>query len=329
MSKNPTIRKFVWGVSFLVALFVNFPIIIINLPFLKQSYTTVLDIVFQVVTCFIYSIFAIHFTYKNIRNKVNKTQQITFGFLLFVAFVTSLSLINIFVVGLPPKMIPTVMMRGFLIAGIAYFFSRFLIETDKKNEALLEIEQLKHENLLNQLNSLKNQLNPHFLFNSLNTLSWLINEDKERSQLYLQKLSQVLRYSLSMQEQPLVFLKEELTLMENYIFLLEMRFGKNLNIEKKICESEKFKIPPHSLQLLIENAIKHNIVSSAKPLTIHIEVREKEKVIQISNTINLKLNSDGTGIGLANLSERFKILVGKEIEISQNEKFTVILPLIS
>jgi two-component system LytT family sensor kinase len=329
MSKNPTIRKFVWGVSFLVALFVNFPIIIINLPFLKQSYTTVLDIGFQIVICLIYSIFTIHFTYKNIQNKVGKVQQIAFGFMLFVAFVTLLSLINIFVVGLPPKMIPTVMMRGFLIAGIAYFFSRFLIETDKKNEALLENEQLKHENLLNQLNSLKNQLNPHFLFNSLNTLSWLINEDKERSQLYLQKLSQVLRYSLSMQEQPLIFLKEELTLMENYIFLLEMRFGKNLKIEKRICESEKFKIPPHSLQLLIENAIKHNIVSSAKPLTIHIEVREKEKVIQISNTINLKLNSSGTGIGLANLSERFKILVGKEIEISQNEEFTVILPLIS
>ncbi|MEA5460378.1 histidine kinase [Arcicella sp. LKC2W] len=329
MSKNPTIRKFVWGVSFLVALFVNFPIIIINLPFLKQSYTTVLDIGFQIVTCFIYSIFAIHFTYKNIQNKVSKTKQIAFGFMLFVAFVTVLSLINIFVVRLPPKMIPTIMMRGFLIAIIAYFFSRFLIETDKKNEALLENEQLKHENLLNQLNSLKNQLNPHFLFNSLNTLSWLINEDKERSQLYLQKLSQVLRYSLSMQEQPLVFLKEELTLMDNYIFLLQMRFGENLKIVKHIEGSDKFKIPPHSLQLLIENAIKHNIVSSLKPLTIKIEVEPEEKIIKISNSINLKLNSSGTGIGLANLSERFKILVGEEIDISQNEEFTVILPLIS
>jgi LytS/YehU family sensor histidine kinase len=261
--------------------------------------------------------------------KIPKTKQLIYGTLLYLCFVLALSFINIFIVGLPPKMIPTVMMRGFLITIIAYFFSRFLIETEKKNEALLENEQLKHENVLNQLNSLKNQLNPHFLFNSLNTLSWLINEDKDRSQLYLQKLSQVLRYSLSMQEQPLVFLKEELTLMENYIFLLEMRFGQNLRIEKKICESEKFKIPPHSLQLLIENAIKHNIISSAKPLTINIEVREKENVIQISNTINLKLNSSGTGIGLANLSERFKILIGKEIEISQNEEFTVILPLIS
>jgi sensor histidine kinase YesM len=90
---------------------------------------------------------------------------------------------------------------------------------------LLENQQLKHDNVLFQLNALKNQLNPHFLFNSLNTLSWLINQDTAKSQEYLQKLSQVLRYSLSMQEQQLVSLKDELVLVENYVFLLQMRFG--------------------------------------------------------------------------------------------------------
>lgn len=328
MFKNSTIRKFVLSISFLLALFVNFPIIILNLPFLKKSYLAIADISFQVIICFVYSVAAIHFSHKNLHTKVSKTKLLISGSLLYISFVLGLSLINIFIIGLPPKMIPTVMMRGFLIAIIAYFFSKFLIETEKKNEALLENEQLKHENVLNQLNSLKNQLNPHFLFNSLNTLSWLINEDKERSQQYLQKLSQVLRYSLNMQEQPLVLLQEELTLVDNYIFLLQMRFGDNLKIVKYLEGSDRFNIPPHSLQLLIENAIKHNIVSSVKPLTISIEVQAEAKIIKISNSINLKVNSSGTGIGLANLSERFKILVGKEIDISQNEEFTVILPLI-
>jgi LytS/YehU family sensor histidine kinase len=192
----------------------------------------------------------------------------------------------------------------------------------------LENEQLKQENLMNQLSALKNQLNPHFLFNSLNTLSWLINEDKAKSQLYLQKLSQVLRYSLSMQEQSIVNLKDELILMDNYIFLLQMRFGENLKITQKLEGKEKFRIPPHSLQLLIENAIKHNVISSNSPLKITIEIKPEEEIIIVSNTIHAKANSAGTGIGLVNLSERFRLLVGREIEISQDKAFTVILPLI-
>ena len=227
-------------------------------------------------------------------------------------------------------MIPSVITRGISIAGIAYYFSRFLIETDLKNEILLENEHLKNENLLVQLTSLKNQLNPHFLFNSLNTLSWLINEDKEKSQRYLQNyLSQVLRYSLSMQEQSLVSLKEELALLENYIFLLQIRFGDNLKIVRNIGNVQ-FKIPPLSLQLLLENVIKHNIISTASPMNIWVEMNENKKTIIVRNTLNRKVNSEGTGIGLVNLNERFKILASQEIEIEQNEKeFMVILPLIS
>jgi two-component system LytT family sensor kinase len=329
MLKNPTIRKFVFGVSFLVALFVNFPIVLFKLPFIKSSYFVIADIVIQVVICMIYSVLAIYFTYQNAQSNFSKTKQVLYGILLYFLFVITLSGVNMTVLSLPPKMISTVLMRGFFLVIIAFFFSRFLIITDKKNEMLLENEQLKHENLLNQLTSLKNQLNPHFLFNSLNTLSWLINEDKEKSQLYLQKLSQVLRYSLSIQDQPLVKLDEELTLTDSYIYLLQMRFGDNLQIIKKIEGTDKFKIPPHSLQLLIENAIKHNIITSNMPITIKIEVYPEEKDIKISNSIHLKSNSSGTGIGLINLSERFKILVGKEIEIYQNQEFTVILPLVS
>jgi two-component system, LytTR family, sensor kinase len=106
-----------------------------------------------------------------------------------------------------------------------------------------------------------------------------------------------------------------------------MRFGDNLKVVRNIANVQ-FKIPPLSLQLLIENAIKHNIISTASPLSIWIELNEKERIIIVRNTLNLKPNSEGTGIGLVNLNERFKILASREIEIEQNDTFIVILPLI-
>lgn len=325
---NPSIRKFVWGVSFLVALFVNFPIIFLNLPRITKSNLAIADVTLQLLLCFVYSMALIHFLYRSSHANITKSKQYTYAFLIFLGFVLILSAVNISIIQLSPMTTSTVVVRGVLIALIDYFFSRFLTETDRKNEVLLENEQLKQENLMNQLSALKNQLNPHFLFNSLNTLSWLINEDKAKSQLYLQKLSQVLRYSLSMQEQTMVNLKDELILMDNYIFLLQMRFGENLKITQKLEGKEKFRIPPHSLQLLIENAIKHNVISSNSPLKITIEIKPEEEIIIVSNTIHTKANSAGTGIGLVNLSERFRLLVGREIEILQDKAFTVILPLI-
>lgn len=329
MQKNRSTKQFIWGVSFFLALFVNFPIIFLQLPRLQKSHIAQLDIVIQIFVSLIYAVFFIQLVYRNSKAKTSKLRHSFEILLLLVAFVTVLSTLNILVIGLSVQMIPSVIIRGVSIAGLAYYFSKFLIETDLKNEILVENEQLKTENLLVQLTSLKNQLNPHFLFNSLNTLSWLINEDKEKSQQYLQKLSQVLRYSLSMQEQSLVSLKEELMLIDSYIFLLQMRFGDNLVVEKNIEEVSEFKIPPLSLQLLIENAIKHNVISKASPLNIMIDASKNNQRLTVKNSLNLKQNSEGIGIGLVNLSERFKILANKEIEIERNEKeFKVILPLI-
>jgi two-component system, LytTR family, sensor kinase len=347
MTKNLAIQRFIWGFSLLVAVFVNFPFIALQLPhlsigelppppnkfpdhkppFLDGHKMAGWDIFLQISLCFLFSIIMIEVFGRYFQGK--NPRQIGCFLLLLLVFIACLGGLNFFVIGIHESMMfVTVAIRGILIVGIAYVFSKFLIENEQKNEILLENEHLKNENLSVQLASLKNQLNPHFLFNSLNTLSWLINEDKEKSQRYLQKLSQVLRYSLSLQEQSLVPLKEELTLVENYIFLLQMRFGNNLKVVRKI-ENTQFQIPPLSLQLLIENAIKHNIISTISPLSIWIESNEDNKTIIVRNTLNLKSNSEGTGIGLVNLNERFKILANKEIEIEQNEKeFIVKLPLI-
>jgi len=329
MTKNSAIKRFVWGVSLFVAVFVNFPIIVLNLPRLSRPIVQ-LDIAIQIVFSFIYALVFIQWIYKATKRNDSLVKQWGGGMLMLLAYIIALTSANTVIIGLPLKTASTVVTRGVLMAMITYFFSRFMTETEKKNEILVENEQLKHENLLVQLTSLKNQLNPHFLFNSLNTLSWLINEDKAKSQLYLQKLSQVLRYSLSMQEQSLVSLKEELALVESYIFLLQMRFGENLNVSKKVKPLEGFQIPPLSLQLLIENAIKHNIISSASPLEVRIELQLADKTILVSNSLNIKSNSAGTGIGLANLNQRFKLLTTREIEIKQNDtSFWVVLPLIA
>ncbi|MEZ4901934.1 MAG: histidine kinase [Spirosomataceae bacterium] len=245
-------------------------------------------------------------------------------------FSAVLSSLNYFFIGIREgMMIVTVLIRGILIMGISSIFSKFLYETEQKSTVLLENENLKLENLTIQLNSLKNQLNPHFLFNSLNTLSWLINENKEKSQQYLQKLSQVLRYSLQIQAQSVVPLKEELMLLDSYIFLLAIRFGDNLKMTKELSEVSRFNIPPLSLQLLVENAIKHNIISSAQPMYLHISIDKDKQTLSVSNSLHPKPNSAGTGIGLANLNERFRILTNRSIEIQQDEAFTVILPLIA
>lgn len=329
MTKNPALRRFVWGVSLFVAVFVNFPIIVLNLPRLSRPIVQ-LDIVIQVVVSFIYSLVFIQWIYRAAKQDYSLTKQWGSALLLLLTYCVVLISANLFIIGLPLKTASTVVTRGGLMTVIGYVFVRFMTETEKKNEILVENEQLKHENLLVQLTSLKNQLNPHFLFNSLNTLSWLINEDKAKSQQYLQKLSQVMRYSLSMQERSLVSLTEELALVESYIFLLRMRFGKNLNVNINVENTEYFQIPPLSLQLLIENAIKHNIISSVNPLEVNIELQLADKTIGVSNSLQLKPNSEGTGIGLANLNQRFKLLTNKEIEIKQNEtSFCVILPLIS
>lgn len=329
MVKNPALRRFIWGISLLLAVFVNFPIIVLNLPRLYKPIVQ-LDIILQVVLSFIYVLVFIQWMYRAIKRNTSFPGQWGGTALLLLTYCVVLISANLFIIGLPLKTASTVVTRGGLMTVIGYIFIRFMTETEKKNEILLENEQLKHENLLVQLTSLKNQLNPHFLFNSLNTLSWLINEDKAKSQHYLQKLSQVLRYSLCMQEQSLVSLKEELALVESYIFLLRMRFGDNLDVDTKVNHTESYQIPPLSLQLLIENAIKHNIISSSEPLKVIIELGISDKTIRVTNLLRLKHDSTGTGIGLVNLNQRFKLLTDREIEIKQNNtSFSVVLPLVT
>ncbi|MFN8438843.1 MAG: histidine kinase [Cytophagales bacterium] len=190
-------------------------------------------------------------------------------------------------------------------------------------------EQLKKEHLITQYESLKNQINPHFLFNSLNTLSAIIPQDADKAVDFVQQLSSSYRYLLKMKDKELVMLEDELEFVDSYLFLIKTRYGQNIQIViNRDIQDCKNMLPPVSLQMLIENCIKHNVISKEKPL--HIVMNIKEDCIEVQNNLQAKLNTEpSTGLGLENIKKRYSLYSHKEIEVEKtNTHFTVILPLL-
>lgn len=193
-----------------------------------------------------------------------------------------------------------------------------------------EKEKLKRENLHASLSALKTQVNPHFLFNNLNTLSSVIPENPEQAVDFVQQLSKVYRHILEVRDEQSILLKEELDVLRAYAFLLQTRFGDNLDINIDVPEEKlKRRIVPLSLQILMENAIKHNIVSSDKPLKI--EVYTENGRLIVSNNLQKKNQvNESTGIGLDNIRNRYKLLGDGKVEVMENDSnFTVSIPLIA
>lgn len=190
-----------------------------------------------------------------------------------------------------------------------------------------EAARLQDENNKARYIALQNQLNPHFLFNSLNTLIAEIEYDPKNAIDFTRKLSDVYRYVLQCQHKPLVTLEEELEFMKSYIFLHQVRLGDYISVDCQIGEEYKVALlPPLTLQLLVENVIKHNSISASKPVYISIYVEAKHLVV--SNTIHAKKSQTPSGTGLQNLANRYLLILNEEIEILKtDELFTIKLPL--
>lgn len=199
----------------------------------------------------------------------------------------------------------------------------------------IEKEQLERANMQSQLESLRNQVNPHFLFNSLNTLVNIIPEYPDNAVRFVQKLSKVYRYILEMRDTNTIPLSTELEFLNAYIFLLKERFGENLIIHINIpLDDENItdrKIVPLALQILFENAIKHNIISSAKPLRIEVIAEKNNERLIVKNNLQRKNQvQEGTGVGLDNIKTRYKLVCNKEVEVIVSaQSFMVSLPLLS
>lgn len=204
-----------------------------------------------------------------------------------------------------------------------YFF-------DKWKEQFALNQQLKNQQIRTQYEVLQNQMSPHFLFNSLNTLTTIIPENADAAVSFTEKLSEVYRYILQNKDRELVSLKEEIEFVESYLFLLRMRYPDNLSVDFKIDEKyHDLTIPPLTLQMLAENAIKHNVVSKAKPLHIDIYIENGKSVI-VKNNLQRKDSLDkSTKTGLDNIRKRYSILGQKEIDvITSATNFMVAVPLI-
>jgi sensor histidine kinase YesM len=201
----------------------------------------------------------------------------------------------------------------------------------QKQRIDLENESLRREALQSQFESLKNQLSPHFLFNSLTALKTLVREAPETAQNYINNLSKALRYTLQSNEKKLVTLKDEMVFMEAYLYLVRMRFDTNLNVITEIKDKYLlYRLPPLTIQTLVENAIKHNEISKEKPLTINIITTENEKLAVWNNIQSKITEEEGTGIGLTNLSKQFLLIKGEDIMISNLDNlFRVEVPLIN
>ena len=192
------------------------------------------------------------------------------------------------------------------------------------------VDQLDRERSQAELQALTNEMDPHFIFNSLNTLNHLIVSKPQQAYLFNNKLAQVYKYFLINKTRELISLKDEMEFIDNYFYLLQIRHDNKLNLEVELNEeASKAMIPPCAVQVLIENAIKHNEFTEESPLLIKISVNGQ--YIRVSNNAKPKPYAvSSTGIGLKNLSSRYKIITGKNIQIEKGrENFTVKLPLIT
>lgn len=205
----------------------------------------------------------------------------------------------------------------------AYYYARW-------RDSLVEQEKLRRQHTESQLEGLKNQVNPHFLFNSLNTLAYIIPEDPERAVRFVEELSRVYRYILEIRDSQLVPLSRELTFLDAYAYLLKERFGDKLHIRRDIpLAYENRQIIPLALQMLLENAIKHNEISAAYPLHINVYVSDDRLVV--SNSLRLKKQKQAsTKVGLQNIQNRYQFFTHSNVQISETHThFQVTLPLLN
>ncbi len=208
------------------------------------------------------------------------------------------------------------------INAIVYYINQL-------KDAQIETQKLKRQTVEAQFEALRNQVNPHFLFNSFNVLSNLVYKDPDTSARFIEQLAKVYRYLIYHQENKLVPLTEELEFIEAYLYLLEIRFSENLQVQINLPENIiGWQIAPVSLQLLIENAIKHNTLSQNRPL--HLILSMDNGYISVSNNVQPKSEvQNSTGVGLQNIVKRYRFLTDKAVEIENNNgRFTVRLPLI-
>ncbi len=211
-----------------------------------------------------------------------------------------------------------------LLNAILFFFREY-------KRHWMEVEDLRKKTTQAQVQLVKSQINPHFLFNNLNVLSGMVIKNNPEANHFIEEFSKVYRYILSNQDKELVELKSELEFITPYLFLLQKRFDEGLVISINIPEHYKtWHVVPAALQMLIENAIKHNIVSRNKPLHIDIHANGSQTLVVKNNLQPRQMVEPSTKIGLQNIKKRYELISGRDIDIKKTAtEFEVSLPLLN
>lgn len=217
----------------------------------------------------------------------------------------------------------TLLLHTLFTVGFDVVYYATVIQKRALDRAILARNRMKY-----QYAQLKNQLNPHFLFNSLNLLDYLVHTDSERASRFIGKLAEVYRYLLAIEQKQIVPLEEELRFCHAYTDLLRERFGEGLTVRFDVAPRyESWKVIPSSVQLLIENATKHNIISPERPLTVDIFMSRGERITVRNNLQPRMHRTDSFGIGLQHISAQSRAIFGRDIEVERTEShFTVKLP---
>ena len=304
--------------------------IVLESPWNFNLFELIYQILFQVFFCYFIGFIALKIVQNDFSNKQVNLKMIS-AFLLMTLvfwFIGSNLQELIFKNVSNQKFFYRSYLLRFTLSAILMFVAlKQLLLNRQKNLKELENEKLKSSYLNSKLENLKGQINPHFLFNSFANLSALIGENQPKAKKYLSNLSDVFRYSLNNSNEQIVDLVDELDLLNSYIELYKIRVQDGLSLQIDLPNKQK-KILNMSLQPLLENVIKHNEISAEKHLSILL--KQKGDLLIFENNLNPKnMSVNSNGIGLSNLNERYKILVGKEINIQKSEThFIVKLPLI-
>lgn len=322
-------RKLIWISSVALA-------VLASIPKLFDAASTPGDIIINSSITLLFSVFIWYYNiYSLPKFSSQRTHTSLFNWKLLFSVILGIVVMVILVIGHQElfqisKMDAPIMfeLRGVLINLIVYMFLHLLFQNYQTQQIRVELERTHTMNLGAQYELLKQQVNPHFLFNSLNTLKSMVDMNDPMSSDFILKLSDFYRFTLESRKLDLIPLREELQILDSYVYLLKARFENgfilNNNTDPKQYDSA---IPPFTLQLLIENCIKHNVVSLDKPLQINLYTEDDFLVIE--NPIQLKRGVLSTGVGLDNINQRFMHLVRKEIEIEKTDTiFKVKIPLI-
>lgn len=278
-----------------------------------------------------------YFTSKKLDWKKNPKKANTISLLIYIVFGLIYSTLIPYIYDLwwgfsSEEIFFDVFVKGLMIFSLHMIIVLMFYSTrlaNHWNKSIEKNEELKRENLVAKFEALKNQVNPHFLFNSLNTLSGVIEQKPELGTAFIKKLSDIYRYVLEQSDQEMVSINDEMKFVDDYIFLLKMRFGEALMFNSDLSDRNNNQIVPLGLQMLVENAIKHNIISDDMPLKIEISI--VDGFVLLKNNIQTKTTivSDKKPQGLENLKQRYAYLSESSMEIIESyDEFIVKLPII-